>query len=506
VPAIAEFLSGVNWETTVSEYYSADSGATYSLPSFSVSERTTEILQSLLQSKTTAQLLLHGVPGTGKTEYARSLVRSLGKRALLVKHGREGKLGERRLSLQLAATLADRKKELLIVDEADMILNTGYRLFGQQSEIDKGWLNDFLDRCPAKVIWITNEISYIEESLLRRFTYNVRFTTPSQSKRLEAWDRGIRTHKLADMLPRSAIRSFASRYQLTPAAISSALSTLKRLAEDKVLQRGDIIDTLEEILKMRQSLLERTAVRPGVTVDDRYALEALNTDTDLDGMTTVLSHYYEKSTRSVGLNILFWGPPGTGKTEFARHLAAKVGVDLIDRKASALLSCYVGETEKNIRNAFADAENQGAILLLDEADSFLRERASANHSWEATQTNELLTNMETHSGVFICSTNLLDCLDHAAMRRFAWKVRFGPLKSESRLIVYQRYFPNSAKLLSETEGAELLRIHELTVGDFKAVWTKLSFLREGPLENCIILKALAEECAYRQAGKQIGFQ
>ena len=136
MPAIAEFLSGVNWETTVSEYYSADSGAIYSLTSFSVSERTTEILQSLLQSKTTTQLLLHGVPGTGKTEYARSLVRSLGKRALLVKHGREGKLGERRLSLQLAATLADRKKELLIVDEADMILNTGYRLFGQQSEFD----------------------------------------------------------------------------------------------------------------------------------------------------------------------------------------------------------------------------------------------------------------------------------------------------------------------------------------------------------------------------------
>ena len=156
--SIAEFLSGVDWETTVSEYYSPDSGGVYALESFSVSEQTTSIVKSLLQSNAATQLLLHGIPGTGKTEYARSLARTLGIKALIVKHGREGKLAERRLSLQLAATLADPERELLIVDEADIVLNTGYRLFGQQSEVDKGWLNDFLDRCRMKVIWITNEI------------------------------------------------------------------------------------------------------------------------------------------------------------------------------------------------------------------------------------------------------------------------------------------------------------------------------------------------------------
>ena len=285
-PPIVEFLSGVDWETTVSEYYSADSGSVFTLPSFSVSERTTEILGSLLKSKMATHVLLHGIPGTGKTEYARSLARSLGKRALLVKHGREGRLGERRLSLQLAATLANPEKELLIVDEADMILNTGYRLFGQQGEIDKGWVNDFLDSCPVKVLWITNEISYMEESLLRRFTYNVRFTAPPRSKRLDAWNQAVRVNTLTEVLSRSAIRAFASRYQLTPAAISSALSTLKRLTEDTVLREEEIRDILEEILQTRQSLLARTAVLPMLAVDERYVAEAVNTDTDLNEMVS----------------------------------------------------------------------------------------------------------------------------------------------------------------------------------------------------------------------------
>ena len=302
---IAEFLSGVDWEKTISQYYEIDSGKTYGLSSFPVSSNTTDLLQSLLRSTTSTHILLHGVPGTGKTEFARTLVRSLQKRALIVKQGKEGKLAERRMGLQLATALADHNTDVLIVDEADMILNTGYRLFGQQGEVDKGWVNDFLDTKPAKVIWITNEVSFIEESLLRRFAYNVRFSMPARSKREDIWIREVQTQKLAGMVPPPLIRLVSSKYQLTPAAISSALSTLRRLIRDKALKDGAIRGALEEILRTRQSLLQRSTVREASIVDERYAADALNTDQNLDSIEGLVSRHFENTEKSEGVNVLF---------------------------------------------------------------------------------------------------------------------------------------------------------------------------------------------------------
>lgn len=79
----------------------------------------------------------------------------------------------------------------------------------------------------------------------------------------------------------------------------------------------------------------------------------------------------------------------------ARHIAETVGLPLNIKRASQLLDMYVGESEKNIAKMFADAERQGAILLLDEADSLLGDRSQARHQWEITQVNEMLTQMES---------------------------------------------------------------------------------------------------------------
>ena len=76
---------------------------------------------------------------------------------------------------------------------------------------------------------------------------------------------------------------------------------------------------------------------------------------------------------------------------------------------------------------FAAARQQNAVLVLDEADSFLSDRRGARQSWEVTQVNELLTQMEAFDGIFICTTNLMEKLDPASLRRFAFKVRFDPM-------------------------------------------------------------------------------
>ena len=97
----------------------------------------------------------------------------------------------------------------------------------------------------------------------------------------------------------------------------------------------------------------------------------------------------------VMLRICLYGPPGSGKTAFCQYLSENLDKPLLFKPASSLLSCYIGESEKLISQAFAEATDDGAILLLDEVDSFLQERSKAKHSWQVTQVNELLQQMET---------------------------------------------------------------------------------------------------------------
>ena len=102
------------------------------------------------------------------------------------------------------------------------------------------------------------------------------------------------------------------------------------------------------------------------------------------------------------------------------------------KQASDLMSKYVGETEQNMAAMFREAEAEKAVLLLDEADSFLQDRRGAQRTYEVTEVNEMLQGMERFDGIFVCTTNLLDRIDQAALRRFTFKIRFMPLTAAQR--------------------------------------------------------------------------
>jgi SpoVK/Ycf46/Vps4 family AAA+-type ATPase len=138
----------------------------------------------------------------------------------------------------------------------------------------------------------------------------------------------------------------------------------------------------------------------------------------------------ETLTRASSCRMCLYGPPGTGKTSFAHWVAGRTGKPLHIKRASDILAPYVGMTERNLAEAFKRAHKEGAILLLDEVDSFLQDRQKAVRSWEVTEVNELLTQMEAYRGIFIASTNLMDNLDQAALRRFDLKIFFDFLKPE----------------------------------------------------------------------------
>ena len=155
--------------------------------------------------------------------------------------------------------------------------------------------------------------------------------------------------------------------------------------------------------------------------------------------------------------------------------------------------------------AFSIAEEEDAVLMIDEVDSFLQDRRNATKSWETTQVNEMLTQIESFSGILIASTNLMDGLDPAAMRRFDLKAMFNYLKPEQSEALLLRHcdvlklnVPNSQQI------NRLKRLSVLTLGDFAAVLRQSRFK---PIREVdYLIDSLEEECAVKKkTGASIGF-
>lgn len=174
--------------------------------------------------------------------------------------------------------------------------------------------------------------------------------------------------------------------------------------------------------------------------------------------------------------ILVYGPPGTGKTAFGHWLAMKLGKPLLMKRASDLLSKYIGENEQNIANAFEEAFCSQSILLIDEIDSFVQSRSTAVRAWEISMVNEMLTQMENFEGIFIASTNFDQQLDSALLRRFDLKMKFDYLsKDQLTLLVTEQLGKiemldkDELNLTAEKVFQTLGTIQKCTPGDVAAV-------------------------------------
>ena len=226
---------------------------------------------------------------------------------------------------------------------------------------------------------------------------------------------------------------------------------------------------------------------------------------DIATVTGYLSGVLRDRTR--GSNILFYGPPGTSKTELARHIADAIGKPMLVRRASDILSMCVGGSEKNIARMFADARQQDAVLVVDEADSFLADRRGAQHSWEVTQVNELLTQMEAFDGVFVCTTNLMAALDPASLRRFAFKVKFDYLNADQR---WRMFVGELARLGGDVGQAgdretPVRRLERVTPGDFAVVARQVELWGVAPSAS-ELYEHLRKECEVKAGSvRSIGF-
>ena len=150
---------------------------------------------------------------------------------------------------------------------------------------------------------------------------------------------------------------------------------------------------------------------------------------------------------------------------------------------------------------------QEAVLVLDEADSFLADRRDAKQSWEVTQVNELLTQMEAFEGIFVCTTNLMEKLDPASLRRFAFKLKFDYLNADQRWDMFVREFERlGGEALSAADWEKQVRnLSKLTPGDFAVIARQCAIL-DVPVTAGDMYKQLLEECHVKGgATGKIGF-
>ena len=429
-------------------------------------------------------VLLYGPPGTGKTELAKVVAAEAGLDLFEVEYAdRDGNSlsgRDRYRSMQIAQVFLKGSQEAaLLFDEVEAVFPpisvdaAGLMARAEQQAMPAGmghsvsgkaWVNQILESNPVPTIWVTNRIEQIDPAFRRRFAYHLELKSPPPGAREQLIRKSLADVAVSDEF----VAKLTERKGLTPAQIRTAVR-FADLAHVGEVPGGEAFEALiERQLKNSDAALGRkadTGTSKGRRQVTTYDLGMLNVESRFEIPRIV------EALKARGHGALcFYGAPGTGKTALGEYIAQQMDQPLIIKQASDLVSKYVGETEQNMAAMFEEATQEKAVLLLDEADSFLLDRRGAQRSYEVTEVNEMLQQMERHHGVFICTTNLLDRIDQAALRRFTFKIRFKPLTAEQREKMFvTEALGGNAELLTDEVRRRLAKLEQLTPGDFAAV-------------------------------------
>ncbi len=495
-------------DTLIARFLKSASPAKLQLPNFPHLSKDAKTLtlylnQALAAKEQGTNILFYGVPGTGKTEFVKALSNQLGADLYEISFANdEGDpiTGHERLRAYnlCQRVLAGRRNALLMFDEIEDVFPSQGGLLallgledGGSNKSNKAWINRTLERNATPAIWVTNDAD-IDPAYLRRFDYSIRFPVPPQAVRME-----IARHHLGQFNPpENWLAQIAANEQMTPAQYERAAKLARISSQGDEHQARELV---EQTLDRSATLLGQKRMPSRNTLFTGYDLRFANTSMAMPDIISGLKR------RPRG-TFCFFGPAGTGKSELARHIADQIGMPCLVKRASDILSKWVGEAEQNIAAMFAEARQQEAVLVLDEADSFLADRRDARQSWEVTQVNELLTQIEAFNGIFICTTNLMEKLDQASLRRFDFKVKFDYLTPDQNWAMFEQELGRLGGDSLPSEWEKPVReFTKLTPGDFAVAARQLQIL-DRSATALDLYRQLQEECKLKgSATGKIGF-
>ena len=435
------------------------------------------ILSNALKNRTKGiNILIYGKAGTGKTELAKTLIKELGADGYEVNNNSKNNIykeqfeaprlvGEEKQNIirngifkTLSMCLKNSTNSIIFYDEAE-----DYFRKNEIADQSKQEINSTLENNTTPTIWTCNELSpyWIEKSFIRRFTYTLELDK-------------INNATLLDLVRKICIKNKVEINKKIEELIKQerpSIGLIEKCIQAYKLSGSKNIDCLYEGLKdliyaERYANNKPKDINRNQTHD--YNQNLANTDIKLDSITNGII----KSGKN-DWSLILYGVSGTGKTAYAEFLGKKLGKRVIKKKVSDLQSMWVGECEHNIDNAFEEARSENAILLFDEGDCWLRDRRHNRASWETSQTNQFLQNLEAATTPVIITTNLMDSLDQAALRRFVFKVGFKYMTKSQVKEAFKTFYD-----IDVTD--EEANISYVTPGDFAVIQKQLEYLDEKP--------------------------
>ncbi len=308
----------------------------------------------------------------------------------------------------------------------------------------------------------------------------------------------------------------AAKFRFTAGQIKDALTAARNFVQLKNSSKSEI--TMEDLYKGCRAQCNQKLETLAQKVNSKYTWEDIVLPDDVMEQLYAICYQvkfrytvYEKwgfdrkFSLGKGLNILFSGPSGTGKTMAADIITNDLKLDLYKIDLSCVVSKYIGETEKNLSKIFKEAETSNAILFFDEADALFGKRSEVRDSHDRyanIEINYLLQKMEEHEGIVILASNLHKNIDEAFTRRMHFSVDFPSPNDKYRLRIWRNIFPEETPKDKDIDFEFLAKNFKISGGNIKNIALSAAFLAAKKSKNVNmenIIKGIKRE--FQKMGK-----
>ena len=421
--------------------------------------------------------------------------------------------------LRLALREAQLQNAILYIDNLDTLRLSDHKLAYH-------YFLSLLSDEKRRVI-LSGKQRWVPEELAPPGVLPISFPVPEFTQRLTYWQNTLQGIGLT--FPPSELASLAERFHLTHAQIAEAVSMACHQAQWRVasqledsspteLAEALPLPTLSDLFAAARAQSGHELQELAQKITPKYGWEDIVLSADssaqLQEICNQVKYRYQvygewgfddKLSRGKGLNVLFSGSPGTGKTMAAEVVAHELQLDLYKIDLSRIVSKYIGETEKNLDRIFVAAETANAILFFDEADALFGKRSEvrdAHDRYANIEISYLLQKMEEYDGVVILATNLRKNLDDAFVRRIHFMIDFPFPDPQKRRRIWQKIWPDALPLGSDIDFDFLAQQFELTGGSIRNIALASAFLAaddSGKLSMKHLMWSIRRE--YKKMGK-----
>jgi SpoVK/Ycf46/Vps4 family AAA+-type ATPase len=374
-----------------------------------------------------------------------------------------------------------------------------------------------LDRYGEMVLFTTTRTEQLPEQVALRCLVHTRLARPDQDARQQIWE--VHLPSEVDIHAEVDLRELASLFEFSGAEIRRAAQMAMELARQRQpsapeVTASDLVAACRlQLEPPGEGLLERTpctmrlqhiVLAPELRATAELIIAAC------ENQARVLQQwgFGERISTGKGITVLLDGPPGTGKTLLAEIIANETGRPLTRVSLPDLMSKWMGETEKHIREVFRQARASHSVLLFDEADSLfssrLAETRSANDRSANIEVNLLLQEIERYSGVCVLTTNHAAALDSALTRRIQFRMHFELPGERERAEIWATLAPSGAPFGADVDFCELGRAYELSGGHIKNALLRAAYeaaRTSAEISQDLLRAACREEC--RSMGKVV---